>query len=372
MADTRQILKWATLFLLILSAEINSLTAQNRDSLDMMIGQMILIGVSGTSVDKNNDTYKAVRDGKAGAVILFEKNIASENSYVKLKKMVERLQSATTSPLLIAIDQEGGKVNRLKTKYGFPKSVTHRYLGKTGRTDTTRFYAELTAATLSGMGINLNFAPVVDLESNPDNPIIARYERAFSADPDSVIMHATTFINAHRFHGIITALKHFPGHGSSHSDTHLGIADVTDYWTKDELYPYGILIKRGKVDAIMTAHIVNRKLDKKGLPGTLSKDIITGILRDSLGYNGVVFSDDMHMKAISEHYGLRESLKLSINAGIDIVAFSHNLPDQRQSSAYIVHKTIRELVDNGEIPERRIRESYKRISKLKTRIYAGY
>lgn len=346
--------------------------AQKQDSLDIMIGQMILIGVKGTSIDETNDTYKAIKDGKAGSVILFEKNISKTNSWVNLKRLNQKLQSATEMPLFIAIDQEGGKVNRLKSKYGFPMSVTHKYLGKTGSLDTTFFYSELMAATLSGLGINLNFAPVVDLETNPDNPIIARYERSFSADPDTVIMHASKFIDAHRLHGILTALKHFPGHGSSDSDTHLGIADVTDSWKKKELYPYGILIKQGKVDAIMSAHIVNKNIEPSGLPGTLSEKIISGILRDSLGFNGVVFSDDMHMKAISENYGLRESLKLSINAGIDIVSFSHNLPDQRRSSAYIVHKTIKDLVLKGEIPERRIRESYHRIMTLKYRIFAMY
>ena len=354
------------LFVFVL-AKING-SGQVLDSLDIMIGQMIMIGVSGTEVNERNATINAVHKGIAGSVILFEKNISSYDSYVKLKKLTTDLQNAASFPLLIAIDQEGGRVNRMKEKYGFPRSVTHRYLGKTGHTDSTRFYSELMASTLSGVGINLNFAPVVDLAINRLNPIIARYERSFSADPDTVVMHASAFIEAHRYYGVLSCLKHFPGHGSSSSDTHLGIADVTRTWKKSELYPYGILIKRDMVDAIMTSHIVNKKLDKRGLPGTLSEEMITGILRDSLGFKGVVFSDDMHMKAISSHYGLKESLKLAINAGVDIVAFSHNLPDQRESNAEKVHKTIRELVETGEISQFRIRESYKRIVKLKQRI----
>ncbi|MDH5379782.1 MAG: glycoside hydrolase family 3 protein, partial [Cyclobacteriaceae bacterium] len=331
------------------------LQAQKKDSLDIMIGQMILIGVTGTSIDENNETLKAVQQGLAGSVILFEKNIDAVDSYVKLKSLTSALQTAASVPLFIAIDQEGGRVNRMKPKYGFPRSVTHKYLGQTGSLDSTRFYSELMACTLSGVGINLNFAPVVDLDINPDNPIIGKYGRSFSVDPDTVIAHASTFIDAHHYYGVLTSLKHFPGHGSSKSDTHLGIADVTKSWTSEELRPYSILIKTGKVDAIMSAHIVNKKLDKTGRPGTLSEPIITGILRDSLKFDGVIFSDDMHMKAISSQYGLRESLKLSINAGIDIVSFSHNLPDQRASSAVIVHKTIRELVNSGEIPKSRIR-----------------
>ena len=342
------------------------------DSLDVMIGQMILIGVSGTEVEEGNVALNAVKEGKAGTIILFEKNIAKKDSHVKLKKLIWDLQLAADIPLFIAIDQEGGKVNRLKPKYGFPRSVTHKYLGTTANLDSTKFYTELMASTLAGLGINMNFGPVVDLESNPTNPIIAKYGRAFSPDADSVIMHATTFINAHRFHGVMTALKHFPGHGSSHSDTHLGIVDVTDYWTSDELSPYGEMIRMGMVDAIISAHIVNKKLDKSGYPGTLSEEIITGILRDSLNYDGVIFSDDMHMKAISENYGLRESLKLAINAGIDIVSFSHNLHDARESNGDKVHRTIRDLVEKGEIPQYRIRESFRRILTLKGRIAAGF
>ncbi len=362
--------KVGTIILLVLVFQ--SSFAQKMDSLDIMIGQMIMIGVSGTKVDAKNDTYKAVKRGMVGSVILFEKNISPNNSWVNLKKLTTTLQQASRVPLFISIDQEGGKVNRMKTKYGFPPSVTHQYLGKTASFDTTRFYSELMASTLSGVGINVNFAPDVDLNINPKNPIIGRYERSFSADPDTVIMHAAIFMQAHRYYGVINTLKHFPGHGSSTSDTHLGIADVTKTWKRDELYPYGILIKRGVVDAVMTSHIVNKKLDPSGLPATLSKDIITGILRDSLGFKGVIFTDDMHMKAIADHYGLKESLKLSINAGVDIVSFSHNIPDQRESSAIIVHRTIRQLVDSGEIPKYRIYESYRRVMRLKAQLNSGF
>ena len=343
-----------------------------RDSLDIMIGQMILVGVSGTSVDRTNVAMKAVREGKAGSIILFEKNISDKDSYVNLKRLIWDLQREARIPLFIAIDQEGGRVNRLKPKYGFPRSVTHKYLGTVGSLDSTRLYSELMASTLAGLGINLNFAPVVDLEINKQNPIIARYGRSFSEDPDSVVMHSTIFINSHRFFGVMTSLKHFPGHGSSSTDTHLGLVDVTSSWTQKEMDPYAELIRSGMVDAIMSAHVVNRKLDPSGLPATLSERVIGDILRDSLGFDGVIFSDDMHMKAISDKYGLRESLKLAINAGIDIVCFSHNLPDARQSNGDKVHKTIRDLVESGDIPMYRIRQSYARIMILKQRISAGF
>ena len=354
-----------TFLLAILTLSTLFIQAQSKDSLDIMIGQMILIGVSGTSVDANDPSLIAVKEGKAGSIIFFEKNIAKENSFNTMKKMVDDLQAAASIPLIISIDQEGGRVNRLKEKYGFPKSVTHKYLGKLGNTDSTYYYSNAMAANLAALGINMNFAPVVDLETEKGNPIIAKYGRSFSEDPDTVIMHSKIFIDAHHKNKVYTSLKHFPGHGSSKADTHMGIADVTKYWTDDELKPYKALIKSGHIDAIMSAHIVNKKLDKSGLPGTLSYKILHDLLRKSMGFDGVVFSDDMHMKAISEHYGLRESVKLAINAGIDIVTFSHNLPDQRESSATVVFNTIKDLVEKGEISEERIRQSYKRVMRLK-------
>jgi len=347
---------------------IQHVSKAQSDSLDIKIGQMILIGVTGSSIDLSSDEYQAVKAGKAGNIIYFEKNISSETPYESMKKMSAILQEAAAIPLLIGIDQEGGRVNRLKSKYGFPESVTHKELGRAGSINNTKYYADKTAKTLSELGININFAPVVDLESNPINPIIAKYGRAFSPDPDSVYIHAMAFIKAHHARNVLTSVKHFPGHGSSRTDTHLGIADVTNYWTEEELYPYKMLIKSGDIDAVMSAHIVNKNLDPEGLPGTLSDKMINGLLRGKLSFKGVVFSDDMHMKAISQHYGLKESLRLSINAGIDIVCFSHNLPDERESNAEKVHRTIRELVNEGAITESRIDESYRRIMHLKKRI----
>ncbi len=326
---------------------------------------MILIGFPKAEVD--NTVLEEVRQGKVGSIILFEKNIPAKNSYIALKKITWTYQQAASIPLLIAIDQEGGRVNRLKEKYGFPRSVTAAQLGKMPL-DSVRFYGETTAATLAGLGINLNFAPVVDLASNPTNPIIAKVERAYSANPDSVALYAKEFIKAHHKLGVLTTLKHFPGHGSSKDDTHLGIADVTQTWSKDELTPYKKLIDEGFVDAVMTAHIVNKKLDERGNPGTLSSSIINGILREELGYQGVVFSDDMQMHAIAKHYGLEEAIRLSILAGVDILTFSNNISGSQERTVDVVHRIIRKFVQDGVITPERIDESYKRVMALKKRL----
>jgi beta-N-acetylhexosaminidase len=343
---------------------ITSYVQAQQDSLDLKIGQMLMIGFPGTSITDNDPVLQEIQEGKVGGIIFFEKNIAPERSLLTMKDMIWKMQANSTIPLLIAIDQEGGLVNRMKTKYGFPKSVTAEYLG-TLPPDSTRYYAELTAGTLSAMGINVNFAPVVDLAINPDNPIIAGVDRAYSDDPEKTAMYASEVIKAHKKNHVATALKHFPGHGSSVDDTHLGMADVTDTWQEKELEPYRILQRNQMINGIMSSHIVNRMLDEEGFPGTLSKPILTDILRKDIGYDGVIYSDDMQMKAITLHYGLEKAVELGINAGLDVLIFSNNIQTSEERTVDTVHQIIKNLVEEGKISEQRINESYRRIMALK-------
>jgi beta-N-acetylhexosaminidase len=176
---------------------------------------------------------------------------------------------------------------------------------------------------------------------------------------------AEIMIEEHKKLNIKTALKHFPGHGSSTTDSHLGLVDVSKTWSVEELFPYKYLIDTGKVDMIMTAHIINKKLDDSGLPATLSKKIVTGLLRKQFHYDGIVISDDMQMHAISKYYGLAQSLKLSINAGVDIVIFSNNIEGSKDYTPENIHATFKKLVLDGEIPLSRINESFNRIMALK-------
>jgi len=210
----------------------------------------------------------------------------------------------------------------------------------------------------------------VDLASNPTNPIIAKYGRAFSANEDSVSLLAKEFVRGHRKYNILTSLKHFPGHGSSKNDTHLGIADVTNTWENRELMPYRTLIDSGYADAVMTSHIVNKKLDPAGHPGTLSDKVINGLLRTELGFNGVVFTDDMQMHAITKHYGFDEAIRLAIQAGVDIMTFSNNISGSTERTVDKVHSIIRRMVEEGMITEARIDESFDRIMKLKRGLIA--
>jgi len=283
---------------------------------------------------------------------------------LQLRKLSAQLDEIASTPLFISIDQEGGRVNRLKTRYGFPKFPSAQYLGELNDLEATREAGDRAGKHLSKNGLNLNFAPVVDLNNNPTNPIIGQLERSFSGDPKLVTDHAAAFIDGQLQNGVISALKHFPGHGSSKGDTHLGIADVTDTWEEAELQPYKSLIDSNKVQMIMTAHIVNKKLDESGRPATLSSKIIKGILRDSLGFDGVVVSDDMQMGAIRSHYGFKESIQLALEADVDILVFGNN-SIYDEDVALKALSIIRRMVMEEVIPASKIDASYRRIMHLK-------
>lgn len=343
-----------------------SVHQSGTDSLDFKIGQLIIFGFYGTSVNKNDLVYKAVKEGKIGSMLIYGRNLAPQKTGEVLKRLIDDFQKASPIPLFISIDQEGGKVNRLKPELGFPQMPSAEWLGTKNNTDTTKFYADNIAYTLSRLGINLNYAPVLDV-LNRNCPVLGARERCFSADPDIITKHAGLTIQSHHYFNVKTVVKHFPGHGNSLADSHLGVADVTKTWQPVELLPYIRLIKSGKVDAIMTAHIVNGKLDASLLPATLSKKIMTGLLRDSLGFNGVIFSDDMQMKAISEQYSLEQSVFKAMEAGVDVLMFSNNIPGVNAYEPNNIHALIKKLVTEGKIPMSRIDASYKRVMELKAK-----
>lgn len=336
------------------------------DSLDLKIGQMIMIGIpQSVGFTVSDSILKEIKANKVGGIILFEKNVYPTNSKETLQKLIANLQQEANIPLFISIDEEGGKVHRLKEKYGFPKMPSAAYLGKLDIPDSTLYYTKNLAQLLNELGINLNYAPCVDVAVNKDNPVIAKIERSYSSDPNMVAKQALLSIKAQHQYGVKTILKHFPGHGSSMADSHKGMADVTHTWQPLELTPYKKIIQAGQVDAIMTAHIVNCHLDTSCLPGTLSKKIVNGLLRDSLKFQGAVFSDDMQMYAISKYYGTENAVKLAVNAGVDVLLFGNNVNLKDIISASQVHAIVKKLVLKGDISKERIDLSYKRIMRLK-------
>lgn len=339
------------------------------DSLDIKIGQMIMVGINErTVIEPNDPLLKDIQSGKAGGIILFEKNLAKENTAATLKRLIGDMQQRSNIPLFISIDEEGGKVHRLKEKYGFVGMPSAAYLGALDNADSTLYYNRRLAAELADLGINFNYAPTIDLAVNPENTVIVKRERSFSVKPEIVSKHALLCIKGHHEYGVKTILKHFPGHGSSTADSHLGIVDVTKTWDFKELFPYYTILQSGQCDAIMTAHLINHNWDESDLPGTLSNKVVNGMLRGLLGFQGVVFSDDMQMYAISKNYGFEKAIELAINAGVDLLVFGNNVSKEVKAvTPSDIHRVIRSLVLDGKISVERINLAYLRIARLKAK-----
>ncbi len=334
------------------------------------IGQLLLVGFRGCTPAEGELVGRDIREHFVGGLILFDREMADPSrqrrnieSPDQVKELLAHLQAQAPTPLLMSVDQEGGHVNRLKADYGFPPSVSHEDLGRLDQPAETYRRAAVIAQTLAGLGFNLNLAPVVDLDAHPDNPIIKGKGRSFSGDPEAVARHAGEFVKAHRAHGVSTCAKHFPGHGSAAGDTHLGLVDVTTTWHERELIPFRRLIDAGLCDVIMSAHIFNRRLDSER-PATLSRAVLTGLLREKLGFGGVITSDDMEMKAISSHYGLEKSIPLAIEAGIDVLCFGNNMSYDPGIAGKVSEILVR-AVESGRIAESRIDESCQRVLALK-------
>lgn len=332
---------------------------------------MLLVGFRGLTVEEASEIASDIRDRNLGGILLFDTDqpthsaVRNVESAAQLTALIDGLQSFARSPLLVAIDEEGGLVARLDQRHGFPPTISAADLGARGDVAFTRQAGEQIAETLAAVGVNLNLAPVVDLNVYPTNPIIGSLGRSFSADPAIVTAQAEAFVEGHHSVGVLTTLKHFPGHGSSTGDTHLGVVDVTDTWSEVELEPFQNVVKDGLADAVLTAHVFNSKLDPEH-PATLSKLTVTGILRDEIGWDGVVISDDMQMGAIRQAYGYSDALRLAILAGVDVLTIAQ----QQVYEPGIVESTldlIEGLVTDGSLSEARIHESYRRIQALKSR-----
>jgi len=258
-------------------------------TLDRMIGEMIILGFRGTEVSDSSKIVNDINEYNIGGVILFDYDVPSKSfprnivDPKQTKKLIEDLKKLTRSDLFIAVDAEGGRVNRLKAKYGFMQIESPGAMGESDPQNTFLKVSPL-GLELDYLGFNLNFAPVVDVNINKDNPVIGHLERSFSDDPEKVYQHAGYFIDAMHEYNIITAIKHFPGHGSSTEDSHLGLVDVTHTYNEEvELFPFKKLIEDGKTDIIMTAHIMNTNIDPDN-PATLSSIFLKDILRGRLNY----------------------------------------------------------------------------------------
>lgn len=359
--------RFVALFIaLILTAQSISATDIADDAkLKKMIGRMLIIGFEGESIDRNSKITKEIQKYDLGGVILFDryyndkkrtKNISSPK---QLKALTSSIRSFSKEPLLISVDQEGGRVARLKPAYGFEATPSAKVVSSMDAYMSGRVYDNL-ARTLERAGINCDFAPVVDLALNPKNEVIVKLKRSYSSDPKEVVKYAQILMDSLAKKQIVSVLKHFPGHGSSLGDSHKGFVDITKTWSEEELYPYIELIKKDKAKMIMSAHVFNSKLDDT-YPATLSYKVNTKLLREKLGFKGVIVSDDLQMGAISEHYTLKQVVTLAINSGVDMLLFANQLSTQDTDELV---ETIFAQVKNGAISYERIKESNERAALL--------
>ncbi|MBN2896405.1 MAG: N-acetylmuramoyl-L-alanine amidase [Campylobacterales bacterium] len=334
-------------------------------ALERAIGRMVIVGFDALSLERNATLLAQIKRYDLGGVILFDRDYRDRTrpknvrDPQQLQALCSILHEASKGRMFIMIDQEGGRVERLKARDGFVHTPSAAQMAALPVQEARAHY-DVMAAMLREAGITLNAAPVVDLAVNPDNPVIAKLERAYSSDPVKVGRYATAMLDAMSDKGVVGVLKHFPGHGSSRGDSHEGFVDVTQTWTPQELEPYAALIQSGKAQAIMSAHVFNRTLDPD-VPATLSYKINTQLLRHKLGFKGVLISDDLQMKAISAHYSLKESLRRAINSGVDMLLFGNQLA---YTPLPLIIETIKELIEDKEVPRERIEEANRRIEAL--------
>ena len=340
---------------------------QHAYTLDENIGTMLLIGFRGTEVDstQNAEIIQALRQYHVGSVILFDYDVPTGTrgrnikNATQLKRLCSQLRELNPQ-LLIGIDQEGGYVSRLSTNYGFPKVLSAQKSASLGA-DTVRYYAALTGKMLNDLGINLDFAPVADVNINPACPVIGRIERSFSTDPEKVSQYCKIWHQELAKHHVTSCYKHFPGHGSATGDTHKGLVDVTHTWQRCELAPYRSLDSKNMM--VMTAHVINRKLDPSGLPASLSRSI-TSYLRDSLNFDGVIVTDDLAMGAIVQQYSFERAIRMAVLAGADLLCLSNN------GSSYDINMVpravaiIKQMINEQAISEERIAQSANRVRNL--------
>lgn len=336
--------------------------------LRQMIGQMVLVGFVGNKPDDKG--YRTVLDqaaqGRITGVLYLSRNIRSLRAVGNLN---DRLQSASSVPLLVAVDQEGGRIERLTKAVGFKESPSAASVAQYMSPVEARAEYSKMAAGLASCGFNLNLGPVVDLNTNPDNPIIGRLGRSYSSDEKKVAAYARAFVEGHRANGVMTSLKHFPGHGSSAGDTHKGVVEVTGSWSEPELAPYRDLIASGDAQTIMSSHVINRNIPgAEGTPASMSPATLIGLLRKKLKFKGVVISDDLQMGAIIGTRSFEDTVRQAVLAGNDVLVFANDKHPDPTIPDRISDFLVKEARSNPTLLAR-IQESYGRIMRLKDKLY---
>jgi beta-N-acetylhexosaminidase len=354
------------------------------------LGKLLCVGIRGATPGEPQleEDLETCRRAGVGGVILFDVDVpaqrrlqAEEGPEVaarraprnivdsqQLKNLVAHVRERLGEQVFVSIDQEGGRVARLSPTRGFAADPSAAEFGALERA-VQQEAAEHQAARLWSLGFDLNFAPCVDLAIEPANEIIVGLDRSYGRDPESVVEAARVVLEAHRRMHVAACLKHFPGHGSSRGDTHRGAVDITDTWQRErELAPYQALCNQPGL-AVMVAHVMHRHLDPKR-PSSLSPAVIENLLRRELGYDGVVVTDSIDMRAIADHFTPGEAAVAAVEAGADFVVDGFNLDERPEHPATELVRALHKALQEGRLRRKRIERSLQRLQRLRDEI--GY
>ena len=340
--------------------------AGGRASLAETIGRMIVLGFLGDQPEAEgaDRIEDHLRTGRIGGVLFLRHNARSRAG---VEGLAARFRNAAPNAWM-AIDQEGGFVQRLSREFGYRAIARARDVAAAGLDYARQLYADA-AAEFAAAGFNMNLAPVADVHMDA-NAVIGRYDRAYGADAETIAAFCAVFIEAFETHGAACSIKHFPGHGRSSGDSHDGFVDLTDTWSFDEAEPFARLIGSRHAHLMMGGHLIHRRLDPSGAPATFSQPIMDGLLRRAMGFDGAVITDDLDMGAIRDHYTRREAVIRSIQAGNDLLLISNSAnPDPDLPQKIVVW--VEEAIDAGVLTRARIDEAVARIEALQGRVGRG-
>lgn len=337
--------------------------SNDPNDIQKAIGQLLVVGFQGSDEHPPEAIQDALGEGKIGGVILFRRNVATLEQVLRLNSAIHDAARDAIAPPFVSLDQEGGRVVRLREP--LTPIPPMRAVGQTQNTSLCAQVSEVIATEVAACGFNLNFAPVIDVDTNPDNPIIG--DRAFSNSPQEVSRMAGAFLVGHWTAGVIPCGKHFPGHGDTDTDSHLELPVLNhppERLEDVELEPFRKMIE-AEISMLMTAHIMVPALDTVH-PATLSHAIMTRLLRQELGYKGVVITDDLEMKAVSETYSVEEMVELGLRAGIDIFLICHTQEKWEKAWAHLLK------LSENERDRARIFESANRVMRLKNEMLSSW
>jgi beta-N-acetylhexosaminidase len=347
--------------------ELPLIESPERAKLRTMIGQMLLIGFPGASMEEEwpRRVTAMIAKGEIGGVLLLAGNIRSPGQLKTLTAALERAGRGVKP--FIAIDQEGGAVQRLPQYKGFLGLPAAHTVALSGSAAALTLYTRQ-AQELAALGITVNLGPVLDLNVNPDNPIIAELDRSYGETAEGVAAFGRAFVQSHLQQGILTAAKHFPGHGSSATDPHHTIADISASWRQEELVPFKLLATHPvPVPMIMVGHLILDGYSDGQAPASLSRGTVTRLLRKELGYEGLIITDDLDMAAVRASYGVVDAFVRAVAAGNDLILAANT----RSPDADMIRKVTKAIiaaVERGEIDRRQIEVSYNRILAAKSQL----